>query len=99
VSSPNQCADRRRDGGRYRCIFADKAKIDMENGDMNSQRTGLRVASIIFAIFALGHVLRLYKHAKVLIATHQIPMEVSWVVLIIAGALCVWLWRLSSRGA
>jgi hypothetical protein len=71
----------------------------MENGAMNSPRTGLRVASIIFAIFALGHVLRLYKHAKVLVATHEIPIGVSWAALIIAGALCVWLWRLSSRGA
>lgn len=65
---------------------------------MNSQRTGLRVASLVFAIFALGHVLRLYKHAKVLVATHEIPIAVSWAALIIAGALCVWLWRLSSRG-
>jgi hypothetical protein len=69
----------------------------MENAEMNSQRTGLRVASIIFAIFALGHVVRLFKNAKVLVATHQIPMEVSWVALIIAGGLCIWLWRLSSR--
>jgi len=69
----------------------------MENAEMNSQRTGLRVASIIFAIFALGHVVRLFKNAKVLVATHQIPMEVSWVGLIIAGGLCIWLWQLSSR--
>jgi hypothetical protein len=69
----------------------------MENSDMNSQRTGLRVASLVFAIFALGHVLRLYKNAKVLVATHEIPIGVSWAALIIAGALCIWLWRLSSR--
>ena len=69
----------------------------MENAEMNSQRTGLRVASIIFAIFALGHVVRLFKNAKVLVATHQIPTEVSWVGLIIAGGLCIWLWQLSSR--
>ena len=79
------------------CIFADKSKIDMENAEMDSQKTGLRVASIIFAVFALGHAVRLFKHAKVLIATHQIPMEVSWVALVIAGGLCIWLWRLSSR--
>jgi hypothetical protein len=28
---------------------------------MNSQRTGLRVASILFAIFAIGHLIRLIK--------------------------------------
>jgi hypothetical protein len=69
----------------------------MENTGMNSPATGLRVAAIIFAIFAIGHALRLFKHAKVVIATHQIPMAVSWVALIIAAALSIWMWRLSSH--
>ncbi len=63
---------------------------------MNSQRTGLRVAALIFAIFAIGHSVRLFKHAKVMVATHQIPLEVSWVALIIAAVLSIWMWRLSS---
>jgi hypothetical protein len=66
---------------------------------MNSPRTGLRVASIIFAIFAIGHVLRLINHAQVTVGTHTIPMGVSWIALIVAVILCVWLWRLSSRAA
>jgi len=78
-------------------IFADKPKIDIENTGMNSKTTGLRVASIVFAIFALGHAARLYNHTKVVAATHQIPMEVSWVALIIAAGLCIWMWRLASR--
>jgi hypothetical protein len=64
---------------------------------MNSQATGLRVAAVIFAIFALFHVVRLFKHAKVLIATHQIPMAASWIALVIAAALSIWMWRLSLR--
>ena len=63
---------------------------------MNSQTTGLRIAAIVFGIFALGHGVRLYTHAKVIVATYQIPIEASWVALIIAGALCVWLLTLSS---
>ena len=63
---------------------------------MNSQRTGLRVAAVIFAIFAIGHAVRLFKDAKVMVATHQIPLEVSWVALIIAAVLSIWMWRLSS---
>ena len=63
---------------------------------MNSQTLGLRVAGIIFAIFALGHVVRLIKQAEVLVAGNQIPMWVSVVALIIAGGLSLWLWRLSS---
>jgi len=63
---------------------------------MNSQRTGLRVAALIFAIFAIGHAVRLFNHAKVMVATYQIPLEVSWVALIIAAVLSIWMWRLSS---
>ena len=65
---------------------------------MDSQATGLRVAAIIFALFALGHAVRLFNHAKVLVAGHQIPMAGSWVGLIIAALLSIWMWRLSSRG-
>jgi Flp pilus assembly protein TadB len=63
---------------------------------MNSPRTGLRVASVIFAIFALGHLLRLINHAQVTVGTLTIPMGVSWIALIVAAILCVWLWRLAS---
>jgi hypothetical protein len=65
---------------------------------MSSQRTGLRVASIIFAIFAIGHILRLINHAEVTLGTHTIPMGVSWVALIVAALLSIWMWRLSSGG-
>jgi hypothetical protein len=64
---------------------------------MNSQRTGLRVASILFALFAIGHLLRLLKQAQVTVGTLTIPMGVSWIALIVAAVLCIWLWRLSSR--
>lgn len=65
---------------------------------MDSQATGLRVAAIVFALFALGHAVRLFNHTKVLVAGHQIPMAASWAGLIIAALLSIWMWRLSSRG-
>jgi hypothetical protein len=65
---------------------------------MSSPKTGLRVASIIFAIFAIGHVLRLINHSQVTLGTHTIPMGVSWVALIVAALLSIWMWRLSSSG-
>jgi len=63
---------------------------------VNSQASGLRVASAIFALFALGHLLRLVKHAQVMVGTHHMPMWGSVVALIIAGGLSIWMWRLSS---
>jgi hypothetical protein len=64
---------------------------------MNSPRTGLRVASIVFGIFAIAHIVRLFNHARAMLGTHEIPMTVSWVALIVAAILSIWLWRLSSR--
>jgi uncharacterized membrane protein YecN with MAPEG domain len=66
---------------------------------MNSQRTGLRVASVIFAIFAIGHAVRLLRHTQVIVGSHMIPMGLSWVALIVAAVLCIWMWRLSSATA
>jgi uncharacterized membrane protein YecN with MAPEG domain len=63
---------------------------------MNAQETGLRIASILFAIFAVGHLIRLIKQIPVQVGNHQIPMGLSWVALIIAAILCIWLWRLAS---
>jgi len=77
-------------------IFADKAEAGRQNAPMSAQASGLRVASVIFALFAIGHVMRLVKQAQVTVATHQIPMWVSVVALIIAAILSIWMWRLSS---
>jgi hypothetical protein len=65
---------------------------------MSSQKTGLRVASIVFALFALGHILRLINHAQVMVGTHHISMGVSVIALIVAALLSIWMWRLSSGG-
>ena len=63
---------------------------------MSSQASGLRVASVLFGLFALGHLVRLVKQAQVMIGMQQIPMWISVVALIIAGVLSIWMWRLSS---
>jgi uncharacterized membrane protein YecN with MAPEG domain len=69
---------------------------NQNNAPMNSPTTGLRVASVIFGIFAIGHLLRLINHAQVTVGTHMIPMGASWLALIIAVLLCIWMWRLSN---
>jgi len=63
---------------------------------MNSPTTGLRVASVIFGIFAIGHLLRLINHAQVTVGSYSIPMGLSWIALIVATILCIWMWRLSN---
>jgi len=63
---------------------------------MNSPRPGLRVASVFFGIFAIAHLVRLINQAQVTVETLTIPMGLSWIALIVAAVLCVWLWRLAS---
>jgi hypothetical protein len=63
---------------------------------MNSQRNGLRVAAVIFGLVTILHVVRLFRHAKITLASHVVPMEVSWIGIIVFGLLCVWMWRLSA---
>ena len=65
---------------------------------MNSKSTGLRVASLIFGLFGIAHVVRLFNHATVMVVTYEVPMMLSWVALVIAIVLCIWMWRLSTAG-
>jgi hypothetical protein len=64
---------------------------------MNSQRTGLRIASLVFGLACLVHIWRvLMSHFTVQIGSHQIPLWGSWVAVVVAGGLSIWMWRLSS---
>jgi hypothetical protein len=63
---------------------------------MNSQIVGLRVAAIVFALFALGHLVRLLTQSEVIVGVHVVPLWISWPLLVIAGALSFWMWKLSS---
>lgn len=64
---------------------------------MNSPAQGLRVASIIFGLIGLGHLGRLLARIPVHLGNYAIPMWPSVIALIVAGALSIWMWRLSSH--
>lgn len=62
---------------------------------MNSPAIGLRVASVIFGLVALGQLTRLLLQLEVIIAGRHVPLWPSAVVLLVAAGLCAWLWKLS----
>jgi len=63
---------------------------------MNSQIVGLRVAAIVFALFALGHhLVRLLTQSEVIVSVLVVPLWISWPLLVIAAALSFWMWKLS----
>ena len=63
---------------------------------MNAQIRGLRVASALFALFTLGHVVRLIRHTQVMVGHHGIPLWISAIAAVIAAVLSFWLWKLAS---
>ncbi len=66
---------------------------------MTSQVVGLRVASILFALACLAHVLRLWTKWEVTIGSHHIGSIPSMFAVIVLALLSVWLWSLSLPNA
>ena len=57
-------------------------------------RTYLKVSGVIFALIALGHVLRLLARWPLVIAGRPLPAFASVIGVLIAGAMSLWAWRL-----
>ena len=55
------------------------------------------IAAIIFALIALVHAYRIMTEFQVVIGTHVIAQGVSWVALVITGALSIGLFREAMR--
>jgi hypothetical protein len=57
----------------------------------------LHITGAIFGIVAIVHILRLAFGWPAEIAGWSVPMWVSWVAIVLAGALCIWAFRLAAR--
>ena len=64
---------------------------------MNSPTCGLRVASVVFGLVCLAQLLRIITGLAIIVDGHIIGRRFSAIAVIIAGALCIWLWILSSK--
>lgn len=62
---------------------------------MNSANLGLKVASVIFLIFALLQLARLLSRIDIVVGGYSMPLASNAVALVIAGALGIWMWRLA----
>ncbi len=64
---------------------------------MSSQAATTRpftmIAALIFALMAIGHVLRLVFAIDVVIGSMSVPLGVSIPVVVLAGGLAVLVWR------
>lgn len=64
---------------------------------MKSPVVGLRIASFLFGVGALSHIIRLVTHFDVVIAGYPLPLWASIGGALIAGSLSVWMWLLSCK--
>jgi hypothetical protein len=66
-----------------------------KDDSMNSQITGLRVASVVFGLMAIAQLLRLVMRPEVLVPGHPMPLWPSGLACIILSGLSAWLWKLA----
>ena len=64
---------------------------------MNSPTCGLRVASVVFGLMCLAQLLRIITRLDIVVGGHYIGRKFSAIAVIVTGALCIWLWILSSK--
>lgn len=65
---------------------------------MNSQIVGLRVASVIFGVVGLAHLLRILFRIQLIIGDYYIHRRWNAVAALVCAFLAGWLWRLSTTG-
>lgn len=52
------------------------------------------VSGVLFSLVALAHLLRIVYGVSLQVDDYVVPMFVSWIALIVPGALAVWAFRL-----
>jgi hypothetical protein len=62
---------------------------------MKSQILGLRIASVIFGLISIAHLIRLIIRPEVRVGGYLVPLWPSVPAFLILGGLSLWLWRLA----
>jgi MFS superfamily sulfate permease-like transporter len=65
---------------------------------MTRSRPFTWIAAVIFGLMAIVHILRLFTHFRVVFGSHEIPMWVSYVAIVVAAFLS-WMLCREARGA
>ena len=62
-------------------------------------RAYVRVSGVLFALVAVGHLLRLLRRWPLLIGGWPFPALASLVVLFVTAAMAIWAWRVLRHGS
>jgi hypothetical protein len=63
---------------------------------MNSPKVGLRIASAIFGLVGLVHLIRVLTDTEVRVGTYQVALWPSVIAVVVTAILCGWMWRLAA---
>ena len=64
------------------------------------ERSGYRtISGVVFGLIALGQGTRAALQVPAQLGSTAIPVWISWVAAVVAGALCVWAFRSEQRRA
>ncbi|MEA5510976.1 hypothetical protein VB715_14475 [Crocosphaera sp. UHCC 0190] len=55
----------------------------------------LMLSGVIFALIGLFHLIRILFHWPAIVGTSSIPFAISFIVIVVAGVLAFWAFRLS----
>lgn len=61
-------------------------------------RAYVQVSGVLFALVALGHLVRVLARWPLVVAGAPLPALASLVVAVLAGAMSVWAWRTLAGG-
>lgn len=65
---------------------------------MNS-RCYLVLSGVIFGVVGLLHLVRVVADWALVMGPWSVPMAISWLGILVPGALCAWAWTLARRSA
>ena len=64
--------------------------LQSDDGEDRMSNSYAAVTVLIFAIVAIMHLVRIVNGWSVVIGSHNIPMNVSWVALVVSALLALW---------
>ncbi len=72
--------------------------IKSERMVMKSQIKGLKVASAVFGLVCLAHILRLILGFRIIVGSHYFSRSLSLLAVVVSAFLSIWLWKLAGPG-
>jgi hypothetical protein len=70
--------------------FPSSEPFKMERGEDKMSNSYVAVSALIFALVAVGHVVRLVNRWTVAIGRYSVSMNVSWAALVVSALLAIW---------